>query len=147
MATDSSSTSAIPTSFSIFVAEKLTKTNYKLWCTRILSTICAAQLEDLLTSTDEKSAKTVPEKTGNTVVQKDNLDYVRWVTHHQALLGYLLSSLTREIFMGVTILPPRSRFGAPWRAWLGRPLRRDLLTHASRWRPPRRAHPLWWNST
>jgi hypothetical protein len=54
--------------------------------------------------TIEKSAKTISVKTGDTVTQKANPDYVRWVTHDQALLGYLLSSLTQEILMGVTTL-------------------------------------------
>jgi hypothetical protein len=69
-----------------------------------LPAIREAQLEDLLTGADEKSAKTISVKTGDIVTQKANPDYVRWVTHDQALLGYLLSSLTQEILMGVTTL-------------------------------------------
>jgi hypothetical protein len=101
---DSSSISTIPVSFTIPVAEKLTKINYRLWHAQILPAIREAQLEDLLTGADEKSAKTISVKTGDTVTQKANPDYVRWVTHDQALLGYLLSSLTQEILMGVTTL-------------------------------------------
>jgi hypothetical protein len=104
MASDSFSTFTIPASFTILVAKKLTKTNCRLWRAQILPVICAAQYEDLLTGADKEPAKTVPEKTGNTITQKANLDYVRWVTCDKALLGYLLSSLTREILMGVTTL-------------------------------------------
>jgi hypothetical protein len=49
MASDSSQTTTIP-SFSIPIAEKLTKSNYRLR---------RAQLKDFLTATDEMLAKTV----------------------------------------------------------------------------------------
>jgi hypothetical protein len=50
-------------------------------------------------------AKTVRDKTDNTIPEKTNPEYAHWVSHDQALLGYLLSSLTREVLQGVTMLP------------------------------------------
>jgi hypothetical protein len=58
MASDSSQTTTIP-SFSIPIAEKLTKSNYRLQRAQILPSIRAAQLKDFLTATDEMLAKTV----------------------------------------------------------------------------------------
>jgi hypothetical protein len=39
---------------------------------------------------------------GASASTKINPDYVRWHTHDQALLRYLLSSVTREVLMGIT---------------------------------------------
>jgi hypothetical protein len=41
-------------------------------------------------------AEKLTEKTGDTVTEKINPEYTRWVAHDQALLGYLLSSLIGE---------------------------------------------------
>jgi hypothetical protein len=96
MVSESLSTSTFPTSFSIPVVEKLTKTNYRLWRAQILPTIRVAQLEDLLTGIDKE-----PDKTDDTVIQK-----------------------TREILMGVTTLTSSAEvyrtletmFGSPTQA-------------------------------
>jgi hypothetical protein len=58
MASDSSSSTAIPSTFSILVAEKLTKTNYRLWRAQIMPAIRAAHLEALLTGANEPPAET-----------------------------------------------------------------------------------------
>jgi hypothetical protein len=95
------STSTFPTSFSIPVVEKLTKTNYRLWRAQILPTIRVAQLEDLLTGVDKEPDKTILDKTDDTVIQK-----------------------TREILMGVTTLTSSAEvyrtletmFGSPTQA-------------------------------
>jgi uncharacterized membrane protein YjjP (DUF1212 family) len=104
MATDSSSSTTIPASFTIPVTEKLTKTNYRLWRAQIMPAICAAHLEDLLTGTDVKPAKTIATKSGDTTANMLNPKYAHWATRDQALLGYLLSSLTCEVLQGITTL-------------------------------------------
>jgi hypothetical protein len=58
MVSDSSSSIAIPSTFSILVVEKLTKTNYRLWRAQIMPAIRAAHLEALLTDANEPSAET-----------------------------------------------------------------------------------------
>jgi hypothetical protein len=58
MATEYPQTSIVP-SFSIPITEKLTKTNYRLWCAQILPPIHAAQMEDLLLRREKMPAKTM----------------------------------------------------------------------------------------
>jgi hypothetical protein len=65
MVSDSSSTTTIPSSFSIPIAEKLPKSNYRLWRAQILPPIRAAQPEDLLTGVDEMLAKMIKLKIGD----------------------------------------------------------------------------------
>jgi hypothetical protein len=101
---DSATTATIPASFQIPIAEKLSKSNYQLWRAQILPPIRAVQLDGLLTGADETPAKTIQVKTGDTTTEQPNPEYARWVSRDQALLGYLLSSLTREVLMGVTTL-------------------------------------------
>jgi hypothetical protein len=59
-------------------------------------------LEDLLTGDEAKPAKTIKVKTGDAITEESNPEHSRWVARDQALLGYLFSSLTREVLMGVT---------------------------------------------
>jgi hypothetical protein len=61
-----------------------------------------AQLENLLTGVDHMLEKTVTIKHGDSTTEKANPEYTKWVTHDQAQLGYILSSLTREVLMSVT---------------------------------------------
>jgi hypothetical protein len=59
MANDSSTPTFLPSSFSIPISEKLTKTNYRLWRSQIMPVIRSTQLEDLLTGNDRMPAKTI----------------------------------------------------------------------------------------
>jgi hypothetical protein len=77
MASDSSSITPIPSSFSIPIAEKLTKTNQ--WHAQILHAIRAAHLEALLTGADKSPAQTITVKIGDTASNAPNPDYDRWV--------------------------------------------------------------------
>jgi hypothetical protein len=65
---ESSASTTIP-SFSIPISEKLTKTNYRLWCAQIMPLIHAAQMEGLLTDTEKMLAKTLAWKTGDSVMK------------------------------------------------------------------------------
>jgi hypothetical protein len=102
MASDSSPTTTIPSSFSIPITEKLSKANYHLWRAQILPPIHAAQLEDVLTGVEMIPTKTIKVKSGDSVVEQTNPDYVHWSTRDQALLRYIFSSLMREVLMSVT---------------------------------------------
>jgi hypothetical protein len=99
---DSSSATSFPSAFSIPISEKLTKANYSLWRKQVLPAICAAQLEDLLTGHEATPAKTVSVTVGNKEAQQPNPAYAKWVARDQSVLGYLLSSLTREALLHVT---------------------------------------------
>jgi hypothetical protein len=90
-------TSTIPSSFSIPVAEKLSKMNYQVWRMQVMPAICAAHLEDLLFGIEKMPTKMIADKDGDATLEKSNPDYLNWVTRDQVLLGYIFSSLTREV--------------------------------------------------
>jgi hypothetical protein len=97
--------STIPSSFSIPVSEKLNRTNYVLWRAQILPPIRAAQLEDVLTGADPKPPARIASKIGDASTTEPNPEYARWIARDQAVLGYLLSSLTRDVLTNVATLP------------------------------------------
>jgi hypothetical protein len=103
MASSSSIPTTIPSSFSIPVTEKHSKTNYLLWRAQVMPTIRAAHLVDLLFDVEKMPAKMIVIKDGDSSTVKSNPDYLHWVTRDHALLGYLFS-LTREVLQGVTML-------------------------------------------
>jgi hypothetical protein len=65
MAFNSNSTTTIPSSFHIPIAEKLSKTNYMLCKAQALPPIRAAQMEGLLTGAEAMSAQTIVIKSGD----------------------------------------------------------------------------------
>jgi hypothetical protein len=92
-----------PTILSVPVSKNLMKTNYPMWRTQVLPAIRVAQLEDLLTGDDVAPAKTIVVTNINkTTTSTTNPAYTSWVARDQAILGYLLSSLTRETHMHVS---------------------------------------------
>lgn len=82
-------------SFSIPITEKLIRTNYVMWRAKIMPSIRAAQLEGVLTGADPEPLATITNKSGDTSSTVPNPEYARWIARDQAVLGYLLSSLTR----------------------------------------------------
>jgi hypothetical protein len=98
-----SPTTTIPSILSIPFSEKLTKTNYPLWCAQVLSTIRAAQLDGLLTGAETAPEQYLTVTRADKMVSKEpNPAYASWVARDQAILGYVLSSLTRETLMHVS---------------------------------------------
>jgi hypothetical protein len=113
MASEFSQSNTIPSSFSIPITENLSKTNYRLWRAQILLTIRVAQMEELLTGDEKMLAKmvSVQAAASASMSTKPNPDYVRWLARDQVLLGYLLSLVTREVLMGITMT---SSSGEAW---------------------------------
>jgi hypothetical protein len=99
-----SSSTSIPTSFAIPVAEKLTKSNHLLWHTQIMPAIRVVQLQGFLDGTEPKPSKTLQKKVSDTIVDEPNPAYAQWVACDQAVLGYLLSSLTQVVHTSVTTM-------------------------------------------
>jgi hypothetical protein len=98
-----SSTTTVPSILSVSVSEKLTKMNYPLWRAQVLPAIRATQLEDLLTGDDVAPAKTITvTNTDKSTTSTKNPAYASWVARDQAVLRYLLSSLTHEMLMQVS---------------------------------------------
>jgi hypothetical protein len=77
------------------------KTNYPLWSAQVLPPIRAAQLEGLLINDDKQPEKMIKMVIDEKIVQESNPAYALWVTRDQAVLGFLLSSLTHETLMHV----------------------------------------------
>jgi hypothetical protein len=103
MATDSPQSTTIPSFFSIPIIEKLSKSNYCLWQAQILSPIHITQIEDLLLGVEKALPKTVSASSFDASSSENpNPEYARWLTRDHALLEYLLSSVTREVLMGIT---------------------------------------------
>jgi hypothetical protein len=101
----SSSTSnftTIPSTFSIPITEKLSKHNYLLWHAQIMPPIWAARYEDLLLGVKKATSKIVSMWADDSAIDKPNPEYDLWMSRDQMFLGYLLSSMTREVLMGVT---------------------------------------------
>jgi hypothetical protein len=104
MASCSSSTTIVPSAFSMQISEKLTKSNYLLWHAQVMSAIRIAELEGFLTDAEKAPSKIITSKDHKgQVVEEHNPAYSQWVARDQVVLGYLLSSLTRETLVTVTM--------------------------------------------
>jgi uncharacterized membrane protein YgcG len=104
----SPTTTTAPSILSISINEKLTKSNYPLWRAQVLPAVRAARLEGLLTG-DEQAPEEfiIITKDDKTTTKQRNpayvsCAYVSWAACDQAVLGYLLSSLTRETLQHVS---------------------------------------------
>jgi hypothetical protein len=96
-------TTTTPSILVVPISEKLTKSNYPLWSAQILPTIHAARLEGLLSGAEELPEEYISVTNADkTVVKQPNPAYSAWVARDQAVLGYLLSSLTRETLLHVS---------------------------------------------
>jgi hypothetical protein len=104
VASKTSSSTTIPTSLNLPITKKLTKSNYLLWHFQIMPVIRAVRLEGFLEGFEKKPVKMLQHTSGDTVVDEENPAYVVWITRDQSVLGYLLSSLTREVFTGIATM-------------------------------------------
>jgi hypothetical protein len=96
-------TTTTPSILAVPISEKLTKSNYPLWSAQILPAIRAARLEGLLSGAEESPEEYISVTNADkTVVKQPNPAYSAWVARDQAVLGYLLSSLTRETLLHVS---------------------------------------------
>jgi hypothetical protein len=96
------SSTAVPSILFVAISEKLTKVNYPLWSAQVLSAIRAAQLNDLLTGEDLPLEKEISSIVDNKPAKSRNPTYSTWVARDQAVLGYLLSTLTHETLQHVS---------------------------------------------
>jgi hypothetical protein len=92
----------IPSAFSMQISQKLTKSNYLLWHAQVMLAILTAEREGFLTGAEKAPSKIITSKDDKgQVVEEHNPAYSQWVAHDQVVLGYLLSSLTRETLVTV----------------------------------------------
>jgi hypothetical protein len=139
-----STTSPIP-SFSIPITQKLSKTNFLVWRLQILPLIRAAQLEDIFTGAEKMPAKLISVKTGDTTSEEPNPEYIRWMARDQALLGYLLSSLTREVHMSLTTITTSTAAWSTLHEMFGTRTRVKSVNTRIRSPPPEKVCHLWPN--
>jgi hypothetical protein len=95
------SSTVIPSILSVAISEKMTNANYSLWSAQVLPAIRAVQFDDLLTGEDLPSEKEISSIVDNKPVKSCNPTYLAWVARDQAVLGYLLSTLTHEMLQHV----------------------------------------------
>jgi hypothetical protein len=76
--------------------------NYPLWSAQVLPAICAAQLDERLTGDDQQPDKDVTVMVDDKPIKKRNPAYTTWMAQDQAILGYLLSMLTRKTLMRIS---------------------------------------------
>lgn len=108
MASSSSCTSSTTNPlFGFHVSKKLNKQNYQLWCAQVLTAIRGARLEGHLngktvapTTQIEAEQKKEDDK-AKAKIKIDNPAYEEWFAADQQVLGFLFSSLSREILSQV----------------------------------------------
>ncbi|XP_052152597.1 uncharacterized protein LOC127770859 [Oryza glaberrima] len=97
MASSSSSTSSNPVC-GFTIMEKLTKLNHAVWAAQMLAAICGARLEGHIDGkTAAPSTEVNQEQADKTVKKVPNPVFEEWYAADQQLLGYIFSSLSREI--------------------------------------------------
>lgn len=100
----SSSTSA-PALLGQAIPEKLTKANFQLWKAQILPVLRGAQLERYLDGTNPAPQKEIKTKVDDKEVDAPNPEYLRWYVTEQQVLGFILTSLSRDVLAQVSTLP------------------------------------------
>jgi hypothetical protein len=86
------------------VVEKLTKTNYSLWKVQVLHILRGAQLQGYLdgsTVAPDKKISIKPTRDKTEVTQVVNPKYVQWSALEQQVLGFLLTSMTKDVMAQV----------------------------------------------
>ncbi|CAN6310998.1 unnamed protein product [Urochloa humidicola] len=104
MAFPSSSTAAAPAigaAFGFPISEKLTKSNISLRKLQVLPAIRGAQLEGFIDGTEPAPPKQIDTKIDGKDVKSVNPEYTRWVALDQQVLGYLLTTMTRDVMAQV----------------------------------------------
>lgn len=84
------------------VSEKLTRENYLLWKAQILPAVRGAQLMGYLDGSSKVPEEYIKEKKADSSeVLTPNPAYATWVAQDQQLLGYINSSLSKEVLAQV----------------------------------------------
>ena len=85
------------------VTEKLTRTNYVLWRTQVTPHLCGAGVFSYVDGTTPEPARlhVTKDKDGKESAEPNPLHPI-WVWEDQQVLGYLLSTLSKEVLIAVT---------------------------------------------
>ena len=86
------------------VTEKLTHQNHAMWSAQVLATLRGARLESYVNGKAVAPAAEVEEKKADgKTIMASNPAYEEWFAADQQVLGFLLSSLSRDILAQVAI--------------------------------------------
>jgi hypothetical protein len=87
------------------ITEKLTKTNYSLYKAQVLPILRGAQLQGYLDGSSiapDKKISIKPTGDKTEVTQVVNPEYVQWSALKQQVLGFLLTSMTKDVMAQVS---------------------------------------------
>jgi hypothetical protein len=102
MASSSSSSNSL---LGVQVTEKLTRQNHGLWSTQVLAILRGARLERYVNGKAVAPSEEINKKKGDVndgaPVKVSNLAYEEWFATDQQVLGFLLTSLSRDILAQV----------------------------------------------
>ncbi|CAN6278793.1 unnamed protein product [Urochloa humidicola] len=99
----SSSSTVLPAPLGHPVTEKLTRNNFPLWKAQVMPAIRGAQLEGFLDGTVAAPAKTIEVTVDGKKLMQPNDEYAKWIASDQQVLGYLLSTLSKDILTHVAL--------------------------------------------
>jgi hypothetical protein len=86
------------------VTEKLTRQNHAMWSAQVLATLRGARLERYVNGKAVAPAAEVEEKKADgKTIMASNPAYEEWFAADQQVLGFLLSSLSKDILAQVAI--------------------------------------------
>jgi uncharacterized membrane protein YgcG len=98
--------------FGQVITEKLTNTNFPLWRAQVLPILRGAQLQGYLDGTGTPPHAELEAKDGEKVKKVPNLDHAAWKAMEQQVLGFLMTSLSREVMAQVaTLETPQEVYG------------------------------------
>lgn len=83
------------------ISEKLTRANHAIWKAQVLAVVRGARLEGFLTGAVKAPEPMVKAKIAEKEVVTVNPAHEEWVATDQQVLGYLFSSMTRDILSQV----------------------------------------------
>lgn len=128
----SSSTLSSNSLFAHAISEKLSKGNHALCKAQVQAAVRGARLQGHLTGASKAPDAHIKDKEGNKV---SNLAFEEWDAVDQPILGFLLSSLSREI---LTQVSTASTAAEAWGAILAPKLGQGLSIYGLPCPPPRR---------
>jgi hypothetical protein len=83
--------------FVIQISEKLNKNNHALWRPQVLAAIRGARLEGHINGKTPAPPAEIDIKKGDDVLKEPNPTYDEWFALDQQILGFIFTSVTKEI--------------------------------------------------
>ena len=97
----SSGTAAVNLSQGHSISEKLGKGNHALWKAQVSAAVRGARLQGYLTGAVKAPDAKISVTTDGKTVTKPNPTFEDWEANDQLVLGYILSSLSRDVLIQV----------------------------------------------